>query len=235
MNNIILLILSLFLWDKTTAQSVKTIVGKDVWVFKIDQTKVNFYIKGSATTSKPLPEWTKHAKGGINLNMFTFNNLPNGYTKIENTVIQNKIRKDYNGFIVWNEDTLLILDRYADGIEAIMKWPNISQNIRMITEESNRNKWQIDTKKWSVSTLATTTSGNVLFIHSRYPYTMHEYINMLLKANLDIYRMVYLEGGPESGIVITKNSSRMGSYETDFIEHDEITTFWDIPWILCFK
>jgi len=233
-------------WTYPENGIAKTIIGEDVWVFKIDQKKMGFYAKGSNTERKTLPEWAKYAAGAINLNMFGLGDLPNGYTKLNSKVIQPNIRRDYNAFIVWDKDTLIIMDRYADGMKKIMSYPNVSQNIRMIVEDSPRNTWQIDSKKWSVSTIATTVDGDVLFIHSRYPYTMHEYIDMLLNANLDIYRMAYLEGGPESQIGIYGHFSRplklhqlgnqrMGSYETDFVEHDEINTFWEIPWVLCFE
>jgi len=234
------------LWTYPEEGISKTTVDKNIWVFKIDQKEYTFKAVGNQDNIKTLPEWAKWYDGGINLNMWGLGYLPMGYTKINNKVIQPEIRKDYNGFIVWNKDTLLILDKYKDGLEAIMKWPNISQNIRTIIEEGKRNRWQIDQKKWSVAMLAVTTDGYVLFIHSREPYTMHNFIDILLNhKELKIYRAVYLEGGPESSIAIYGHFSRplkphqlgnqrMGSYETGYYEYYDNTKFQNIPWALVF-
>ena len=253
----ILLYFLIILWSASHAQEwkvidtgiEKTVIGNDVWVYKLHQNYVTFDVKGSNLDFKPVTEWVGGSGGAINLNMFVpgeIGAVPEGYTKIEGVVIQPDLVKDWNSFIVWNEDTLMILDRWKDGIEKIKTWPNVSQNIRMIVEEGKRNRWQSEAKKWSVSTLATTTNGDVLFIHSRYPYTMHDFIDLVLAANLEIHRMVYLEGGPESQIAAygyysrpvrgwVAEEARHGSYETGFVEHDEINTFWPVPYVLVFN
>lgn len=245
--------MGLVLWSASNAQTWQGIdeglkgyeSEEGIWIFKINQDNNKFFVRGSNLNPKGLPQWAEYASGGTNLNMFKGGYLPNGYTKLNGKIIQPEII-NYNSFIVWNNDTLRIMDRTKESMEEILSYPNVSQNIRMVSESGKRNRWQVDAKKWSVSVLATTTDGDVLMIHSRKPYTMHQFINILLaKEELNIYRMVYLEGGPESGIVMYGNFSRplrkgqklerMGSYETGFNENDNNTVFWGIPWALCFK
>jgi hypothetical protein len=232
-------------WQHPEEGIAKTTVGNDIWIFKIDQNKNKFKAVGNADYPKPLTEWGEWANGSINLNMFSVGGLPNGYFKLNGKVIQPNII-NYNAFIVWDDDTLRIMDRSKESMKEILSYPNVSQNIRMVSESAKRNRWQVDEKKWSVSVIATTTEGDVLFIHSRYPYTMHDFINLLVaEKELKIYRMAYLEGGPESSIAIygafsrplsdwQLRNQRMGSYETGFREDDTNTTFWHIPWALCF-
>lgn len=227
----------------------KTVISNDIWVYKLDQNKIKFRAIGDTARLRPVNFYVHQAEalGGINLNMWSDGFLPNGYFKKDGQVINPKLI-NYNLFVVWDNDTLRIMDRTVESMDEILSYPNVSQNIRMITAEedySKRNRWQVDQKKWSVATIATTTEGDVLYIHSRYPYTMHEFIDILLDegAFLNIYRMAYLEGGPESSILIDDGSKkswqtsagsnqRMGSYETGFNENENVTHFWDIPWVL---
>lgn len=224
-----------------------TKVNNNIYIFKIDQNKHRFNVEMDTIEYKTLPEYAEWANGGINLNMFTDAPKPNGYTKIKGKVINSDINPKYNAFIVWNRDTLRILDSTKEPIKEILKWDNVSQNIRMVSESGKRNRWTIDNKKWSVATLATTINGDVLFIHSRYPYTMNKFIDILLKEEkLKIYRMVYLEGGMEASMVMYGAISRplhssqkkefIGSYESNVNEsYDNNRVFWGLPFCLTFN
>jgi hypothetical protein len=68
------------------------------------------------------------------------------------------------------------------------------QSIRMISC-SRKNVWQQQPQKWSIAALAMDNQGNLLLIHSRAPYSVHDFIEILLKSPLDIKNAMYLEGG----------------------------------------
>ena len=245
----LIIFIGLILWSASRAQVwhgiedgiEKATIDDNIWVFKIDQNQYRFKVVGSNTKTKTLPKWAKHSTGGTNLNMFVPGFIPKGFTKLEGKIIQPKSAK-YNAFMVWDEDTLMIMDRTIHSSQDILAWPNISQNIRMIIPVGERNRWKELTKIWSVSTLAIDKEGNILLIHTRSPYNMREFCDILLDTELGIQYMVYLEGGPESSIAIfgdftnpmTKHM-RMGSYETDFNENDDNMVFWNIPWALVFN
>jgi len=77
--------------------------------------------------------------------------------------------------------------------------------------------------------------GNILFIHCRSPYSVHTFIDILLAAPLDIYNMMYLEGGAEASLYMNHNGfkiGQMGSYETGFIQDDNQRSFWKMPNII---
>lgn len=215
-----------------------TTVDENIWVFKIEQPfSIKVVHNGS---NKILTKWAEESKAtaAINLGMFHDGMRPSGYTRIDGIILQPKIAA-YNTFIVWDKSEFKILDRTVHTMEEIMNWPNISQNIRMIKPGQDRNRWRELKKIWSVSTLAIDKAGNMLLIHSREAYNMRSFSDKLLASNLDIQYMVYLEGGPESSIVIRGSSdtpllkySRMGSYETDFNENDDNIFFWPLPFAL---
>jgi phosphodiester glycosidase len=216
-------------------------IDSAIWVFKINPATYRF--KARYGEKKPLTYWAQARSGAINMGMFHDGKNPSGYTKIEGKVIQPKHNKIYNLYMVWDYNNFKIIDRNKVDLTTILAWPNVSQNIRMITPGGQRNRWQKDEKYWSVSTIATTKDGNVLFIHSRKPYTMHDFINVLLAQDkkLNIDYMLYTEGGPESGIIIRGDGinelpfKRTGSFETGFWENDNNNSFWDVPFALTFE
>jgi Phosphodiester glycosidase len=217
-------------------------VDSAIWVFKIDPKFFRFKIaKHDSLDSyyvppsgyKQLPDWGR----GINLNMFTYSNLPNGYTKVDGVVLQPEFNK-YNMFLVWNDEEFKMLDRREEDISDIEKYPNVSQNERMISARgSDRNKWSVNERYWSVATIGVTNDGKVLLIHSRQPYTMHNFIDVMLSYNelLNIKQMAYAEGGPESSIYINEQYQRMGSFETGFNEFYDNDHFWELPFALTFE
>ena len=60
----------------------------------------------------------------------------------------------------------------------------------------------------------------------------YDFINILLESSLNIYNLMYLEGGPEASFYLNHNGlkvEKMGSYETGFREDDSNNEFWSIP------
>lgn len=77
--------------------------------------------------------------------------------------------------------------------------------------------------------------GNILFIFTRSPYSVHDFINIILNSSLKLYNAMYLEGGPEASLYLNHNEhkvEKMGSYETGFNENDDNYEFWHIPNII---
>ncbi|MFT5914252.1 MAG: hypothetical protein ACI81T_000739 [Bacteroidia bacterium] len=112
-----------------------------------------------------------------------------------------------------------------------IKYESFSQSIRMV-DCQQKNRWSQQNKKWSMVVIGKDKDGNALFIFTRSPYTVHDFVNTLLSSELNIYTLMYLEGGPEASFYLNhpkKQVARMGSYETDFMENDNNHRFWQIP------
>lgn len=125
-----------------------------------------------------------------------------------------------------------IIDRTCQDWENLKEsYHSMTQSIRMV-DCNQKNRWSKQAKMWSMVVVATDKDGNILFIFCRSPYTVHDFINLQLQAPLNIYNMMYLEGGPEASFYLNhpkKKLERFGSYETDFITNDNNDQFWEIP------
>ena len=83
-----------------------------------------------------------------------------------------------------------------------------------------------------MSCIAIDGSGNVLFIMTRSPYSVHDFIDILLKLPINIHNTMYLEGGPEASLYLNHKNleiKEFGSYETGFMENNSNNSFWAIP------
>ena len=111
------------------------------------------------------------------------------------------------------------------------KYHSYTQGIRMI-DCNQQNKWSQQDRKWSMVVIGMDKQGNALFIFTRSPYSVHDFINILLKLPVSIYNAMYLEGGPEASFYLNHNGleiEKFGSYETGFNENDDNDTYWKIP------
>jgi len=172
---------------------------------------------------------------GVNLAMFHDWENAAGYLKLDDQVIQPTMDRN-NMFMCWNENEFQMIERNQVSIDSIFSWSNVSQNIRMVSSRlDSRNRWQKSYRMWSVTCIAVDDHNNVLLINSREPYTMNDFIDIMLSSQLHIQRMGYLEGGPESGIIINEHIQRVGSYETGFNENDNNEDFWPLPFALTFE
>jgi hypothetical protein len=125
-----------------------------------------------------------------------------------------------------------IIDRTCQDFPALSaRYRTLVQGIRM-QDCRGGNAWKADQRRWSMVVAATDRVGRVLFCFTRSPYTVHDFIDLLLALPLDLNRMMYLEGGPETSLVIDAGKTHLelhGSFETDFFESDLNLNFWPIP------
>lgn len=105
------------------------------------------------------------------------------------------------------------------------------QSLRMIGC-ARKNAWGASTKRWSSVAVGIDGTGHVLFIHTRSPYAMHDLIDALLAAPLDLVALQYAEGGPEATLSVDAgavDATFVGSYETGFFESDRNNSAWNVP------
>jgi hypothetical protein len=126
-----------------------------------------------------------------------------------------------------------ILDRSCEDVPALSaRYRIVVQNIRML-DCARRNTWSQQQRRWSTACVGTDSAGRVLLIHCRSPYSTHDLIDMLRRLPLDLQRLMYVEGGPEASLYVKVGDrevvSRVGSFETGFLEHDDNREFWPIP------
>lgn len=130
-----------------------------------------------------------------------------------------------------------IFDLDAPGVhfQDILKgYTSVLQNLRLI-KRSGLNQWAQQERKWSEAALGEDDAGNILFIYSRSPFSMHDLNDELLAAGIGLVAAQHLEGGPEAQLYLHVGNVEMelcGSYETSFRENDSNSVAVPVPNIL---
>ena len=98
-----------------------------------------------------------------------------------------------------------IMDLRCQVFEEIKpKYQTFVQSIRMVSC-LQENVWTKQDQTWSLAVLGMDKNGNVLFIFSEAPYTVHDFINVLLSLPISLYNAMYLEGGTEASLYFSSN------------------------------
>lgn len=202
--------------------------------------------KETSTGGRKAPEWAKE-KGFVavfNAGMYNLNDYATnmGYMKYKGYTNNPHLNKD-NTILAFDRENesvpeVQIIDRKCQDWESLKtQYGSFTQSIRMV-DCNQTNRWAQQNRIWSMVITAIDKDGNILFIFTRSPYSVHNFIDILLTAPLNIYNAMYLEGGPESSFYINhakRKVSRMGSYETDFWYNDNNNEFWEIPNVIGVK
>ncbi len=108
------------------------------------------------------------------------------------------------------------------------------QNLRLI-KRPGANQWGQQDRMWSEAALGEDSSGRVLFLFSRAPFSMHDLNQQLLSAGIGLVAAQHLEGGPEAQLYLRVGEMQLesfGSYETSFQETDSNAKPWPVPNVL---
>ena len=172
----------------------------------------------------------------INAGMFLPDNKHIGYAKNFNH-LDNKSVNKYGAFFLCNpkEDNLPLVQIVGkNGFDNLKeKYNTVVQNMFVINEK--KISWSKSSKIWSMAVLGADDKGNVLFIHSRSPYSVHDFAAILQALPLSIRNAMYLEGGPEASLYLSAKGVRFekfGSSETGFNENDYNSRAWPLPTVI---
>jgi len=146
------------------------------------------------------------------------------------------LEKNYNAVLAFDRldegaPPVQILDlRCGDFDKLRNRYGTLVQSIRTITCDG-RSAWS-NPKKWGTAAIGVDGKGRVLFVHCRSPYPVGDLVKMLLKLPLGLKRMMYVEGGPESGFYVKSGAFELetfGCYESGFWESDNCPNPWPVP------
>ena len=226
-----------------------------VTILKVDPTLFNFHLvmaTENGLEKKTVDTWCKEKNlvAGINAGMFHgYTNKPEwsglvntGYTRNYKHLNNPNFSND-KAFIAFHpKDPKLpefqIIDKTCQDLPGLLKkYETVVQGIRVM-DCKKKVVWVQDQKKWSMCLLCTDEDRNVLFVHCRSPYTVHNFMKQLLQLLPNINRAIYLEGGPESSLYLDTEKEKlslMGSYETGFWENDNNNRLWPLPNVIGFS
>ena len=109
----------------------------------------------------------------------------------------------------------------------------VVQNLRLI--QGGHSVWAKQERRWSEAAVAVDHQGRLLFIFSRYPYTMKELTDILLALPLAIDSAMHMDGGPPASLSIHAGGVDLdlnGSFETGALESDAVPIQSPIPNVL---
>ncbi|QWX83365.1 phosphodiester glycosidase family protein [Cellulophaga sp. HaHaR_3_176] len=224
------------------APKKSTLGDSKISILKISPKLYNFNIhsaKEHKQSVRTAANWAKEKNqiAVINAGMYMRDYATNlGYMKNFDFVNNNRLNSD-NTIAAFNRKNdsvpeFQIIDLKCQNWESLKnQYNSFTQSIRMM-DCNQTNRWGQQSKKWSMVVIGKDKQGNALFIFVRSPYSVHDFIDILSKSSLDLYNLMYLEGGPEASFYLNHNGTtveKMGSYETDFNENDDNNQYWGIP------
>jgi hypothetical protein len=109
----------------------------------------------------------------------------------------------------------------------------VIQTLRLI--KAGHSVWEQQERRWSEAAVAVDRQGRLLFIFSRYPYTMKELTDILLALPLAIDSAMHMDGGPPASLSIHAGGVDLdlnGSFETGALETDGLRAQSPIPNVL---
>jgi len=175
-------------------------------ILKIDPIRYNVDIyceSNFGNKSRSIEEWVTdfHLVAAINAGMYAEDYKTSvGFLKSGEHYNNAHLNSKHNcifacGPLIDNIPPVQIIDLRCQSFEPWkLKYNSFLQSIRMISC-SGRNVWQQQEQKWSIAALAIDKAGNLLFIHSRASYSVHDFIEILLASPLELKNAMYLEGG----------------------------------------
>jgi hypothetical protein len=227
----------------TFAASRPSPVGdRKITVLRVDPAAWQFTLLTAAQEgrrARTAQQWATEFKQAaiVNAGMFQMDGLTNvGYLKC-GTYINNARFNDDNTFIAFEPtDAKLprfqIIDRECQNWQQLVTQYNyVTQGIRMV-DCYRKNRWSEQPRKWSMVIMGMDKAGRALMVFCRSPYSVHEFVDMLLALDIDLRRAMYLEGGPEASLYLKTQDCAFdgyGSYETGFFESDDNDRAWPIP------
>jgi len=171
----------------------------------------------------PVKEWCHRfgLLGGVNAGMYQGDLLSNvGYMKNYTHINNARIASKFLSVFACNpvRDTIRrarIFDIDESNMQDIIaNYNTIVQNLRLI-KRPGENRWQKQSKIWSEVALGEDADGNILFIYSPVPFSMHEFNEILLSLPIDLVCAQHLEGGPEASMYFRHGGvtiEKYGSY-----------------------
>jgi len=193
-----------------------------VTMVKIDPAQYSFQLLCATEHGKePLTtkEWASKYQmvAAVNAGMFQEDGLTSvGFMKNFDHVNNPRLSKS-NAILAFNPveknlPEIQLIDRECQDFNGLrQKYRSFVQSIRMISC-NQQNVWSRQDSKWSTLAVAMDTQGNILFLFSRTPHSVHDFIEILLSLPLSLKTAMYLEGGPQASLYLSTSRTTLERY-----------------------
>jgi len=198
-----------------------------ITIIRIDPDRYTFRLvcaKETGSKRMTVKEWCRRfgLLGGVNAGMYQGDFLSNvGYMKNYTHINNARIASKFLSVFACNPvkeglQRARIFDIDESNMQDIIaNYNTIVQNLRLI-KRPGENRWEKQSKIWSEVALGEDADGNILFIYSPLPLSMHEFNGILLSLPIDIVCAQHLEGGAEASIYFRHGGvtiEKYGSYD----------------------
>lgn len=180
----------------------------------------------------------------INAGMFQKDLKSNvGYMKNFGHFNNPKIHKNYHSVFAFHPrktelNSAGIFDIDVNNIKEIIEgYDTVIQNLRLI-KRPGLNQWSRQEKRWSEAALGQDHDGNILFIFSESPYSMHDLVEILLKLPVKIACAQHLDGGSAAAFYMRYNKTEIfkaGRYKTNSLINSPEAGLLPVPNIIGIK
>jgi len=193
-----------------------------VTIVRIDPERYTFNLLCASEHDRaPLTvrEWATRYKmlAAVNAGMFQENGLTSvGYMKNFDHVNNPRLSKA-NTILAFNPveknlPEIRIIDRECQDFNDLrQKYKSFVQSTRMISC-NRQNVWSEQDSKWSSLAVGADTQGNILFLFTRTPHSVHDFIEVLLSLPLCLKSAMYLEGGPQASLYLSTSKMTLERY-----------------------
>ncbi|HUS33107.1 MAG TPA: phosphodiester glycosidase family protein [Kofleriaceae bacterium] len=191
--------------------------------------------------SHPAPWWrdTFHLVAVTNAGMFHEGGDPVGLV-VEDGATLGHDNKKFSGYLAFDDaGNATIAGRDCPGFDLAKlrtQYRSVVQSGRLLGCNGEALPWK-DKKQYSAAAIGLSRDRKqVVFLHARDAVTMTELATAV--AELDLSGAIFLEGGPEASLVVRgakSELSRVGSYETGFVENNENQSFWWLPNVIALE
>ncbi len=224
---------------------VKSIIGDSkISILRIDTKKFHFDIHaatGYDSVSRDLHEWTDTFRLNVafNASMYDLRTplVSRGYLKSREHYNKGKLLEGFNSMIAIGpkdstENNLQILDLTCSNWQSKKDdFHSYAQGLRMIDCSGKPMHWK---KPQTCSMLIAAIDNKDWFylIFTRSPYSHNQMIDFMTKMPYHLHSAIYLEGGPETSLLIDINGhciEKVGSWITNAYERDDNNHFWNLP------
>ena len=206
----------------------------------------------SATKYDSLPRdvhtWadTFHLNVAFNAGMYSLSKplSSRAYLKSGDHVNNGTILENFNLMLAMNprvkqRDEVEILDLTCENFtEMNDQFGAYAQGLRMIDCNGSPMYWKKKIQSCSMLIAAEGEDGNFYLIFCRSPYTHNQMIDFMIGMPYKLRNAIYLEGGPETSLLIDVNGhciEKVGSWVSDTWESDANNHFWRLPNIVGVK
>lgn len=224
----------------------KSFIGDSkISILRMDRNLFDFNLF-SATKYDSLPRdlhaWADTFQLNVvfNAGMYSLTNplSSRAYLKSGSHVNNGSLLENFNLMLAMNptvkhRDEVEILDLTCENFQEMNgQFASYAQGLRMIDCNGSPMYWKKKIQSCSMIIAAEGGDGKFYLIFCRSPYTHNQMIDFMVGMPYHLRNAIYLEGGPETSLLIDVNGhciEKVGSWVSDTWESDSNHHFWRLP------